>query len=101
MPNPLTIEDLIVLVDNGENAFTILGETVRVLQMSDHSEEEIKAYVREATSSDYEHLIPMPRGSGVHVQAAVDSGKRMSEFRSQSQPHNCLTASGSAPNCWR
>ncbi len=56
MPNPLTIEDLIVLVDNGENAFTILGETVRVLQMSDHSEEEIKAYVREATSSDYEHL---------------------------------------------
>lgn len=39
------------------NAFCILANVIRIMQEHGCSEEEIEAYKKEATSSDYDHLL--------------------------------------------
>ncbi len=51
-----TLEDLLALSGPQGNALVILAHAITVLHIAGCDEEEIEAYVREATSSDYNNL---------------------------------------------
>lgn len=54
---PLTIE----LSGPSGNAFYIMGQAKRLMQAAGSSLEEIDAYLKEAMSSDYDHLLETTR----------------------------------------
>ena len=45
------------LIGEDGNAFSILARVRRALRRADYSEEQVKEFTEEATSSDYNHLL--------------------------------------------
>lgn len=45
------------LIGKDGNAFNILGLTMRALRKGGYTDEEVKAYEREATAGDYDNLL--------------------------------------------
>jgi hypothetical protein len=52
---------LTIHIEETENAFEILGSVIDVMTAHGHSKAEIRTYVSEATSGDYEHLLKVTR----------------------------------------
>lgn len=48
---------VVKLSDEDGNAFSILARVLRALRQADVSEEDRMAFQKEATSSDYDHLL--------------------------------------------
>lgn len=45
------------MVNQDGNAFSILGRTIRELRRNHVPEQEINAFIKEASSGDYDHLL--------------------------------------------
>lgn len=48
---------VVSLYNQDGNAFSILGKTIRELRRNHVSELEINAFIKEASSGDYDHLL--------------------------------------------
>jgi hypothetical protein len=48
---------VVSLINQDGNAFSILGKTIREMRRNHVSEHEINAFVKEASSGDYDHLL--------------------------------------------
>jgi len=48
---------IVSLVNQDSNAFSILGRTIRELRRNHVPEQEINAFIKEASSGDYDHLL--------------------------------------------